>query len=102
MIFLMILRKVYKKREKVRNYSITFSPYLFISSNEIYIFNIYGFIFIPPCSETYALILSVFSSVAISKISNTQYWSPEGWNPKFSRYTADTKPGSFSFNISRI
>lgn len=25
MIFLMILRKVYKKREKVRNYSITFS-----------------------------------------------------------------------------
>lgn len=25
MIFFMILRKVYKKREKVRNYSITFS-----------------------------------------------------------------------------
>lgn len=31
----MILRKVYKKREKVRNYSITFSPCLFFSCNEI-------------------------------------------------------------------
>ena len=36
MIFLMILRKVYKKWEKVRNYNITFSPYLFFSCNEIY------------------------------------------------------------------
>lgn len=32
----MILRKVYKKREKVSNYSITFSPCLFFSNNEIY------------------------------------------------------------------
>lgn len=38
--FFMFLRKVYKKGEKVRNYCITFSPCLFFSCNEIYIFNI--------------------------------------------------------------